>query len=170
MNHGSIKLQLQHYSEGSFQDHSFYVVETKMMKPIIVGHPASIRLGLIRILCKNVSKSVLAIEKMMQNSMSNSFQDHPLWIDGKPWTQQRSKSESSAHSLKAGNLHGSNKSGKGALSKPPTECAKKSKTSNKKATEPQNVHKKVSSKTIQDGSKKDTSLRPIVNRVSKLNP
>ena len=47
VNHGSIKLRLQYYSEGSFQDHSFYVVETKMTKPIIVGHPASIRLGLI---------------------------------------------------------------------------------------------------------------------------
>ena len=47
INHGSIKLRLQHYSEKSFQDHSFYVVETKTLKPIIVGHPASIRLGLI---------------------------------------------------------------------------------------------------------------------------
>ena len=47
INHGSIKLSLQHYSEKSFQDHSFYVVETKTPKPIIVGHPASIRLGLI---------------------------------------------------------------------------------------------------------------------------
>ena len=47
VNHGSIKLRLQHYSEGSFQDHSFYVVETKTPKLIIVGHPASIRLGLI---------------------------------------------------------------------------------------------------------------------------
>ena len=46
VNHGSIKLRLQHYSEGSFQDHSFYVVKTKTPKPIIVGHPASIRLGL----------------------------------------------------------------------------------------------------------------------------
>ena len=170
VNHGSIKLRLQHYSEGLFQNHSFYIVETKMTKPIIVGHPASIRLGLICILCKNVSKSVLAIKKTTQTSMSNSFQDHPLQIDGKPWTRQRSKSESSAHSSKVGNRHGSNKSGKGALSKPPTECAKKSKTSNKKATEPQNAHKKVSSKTIQNGSKKDTSLRPIVNRVNKLNP
>ena len=48
VNHGSIKLRLQHYSEGSFQDHSFYVVETRTPKPIIVGHPASIRLGLIK--------------------------------------------------------------------------------------------------------------------------
>ena len=47
VNHGSIKLRLQHYSEGSFQDHSFYVVETRTPKLIIVGHPASIRLGLI---------------------------------------------------------------------------------------------------------------------------
>ena len=47
VNHGSIKLRLQHFLEGSFQDHSFYIVETKMTKPIIVGHPASIRLGLI---------------------------------------------------------------------------------------------------------------------------
>ena len=47
INHGSIKLRLQHYSKKSFQDHSFYVVETKTLKPIIVGHSASIRLGLI---------------------------------------------------------------------------------------------------------------------------
>ena len=76
VNHGSIKLRLQHYSEGSFQDHSFYVVETKTPKPIIIGHPASIRLGLIRVLCKNVLKSVLVIKKMTENSMQNSFQDH----------------------------------------------------------------------------------------------
>ena len=47
INHGSIKLRLQHYSEESFQDHSFYIVEIKTPKPIIIGHPASIRLGLI---------------------------------------------------------------------------------------------------------------------------
>ena len=40
VNHGSIKLRLQHYSEGSFQDHSFYIVETKTPKLIIVGHPS----------------------------------------------------------------------------------------------------------------------------------
>ena len=32
------------------------------------------------------------------------------------------------------------------------------------------MHKKVFSKTIQDGSKKDTTIKPIVNRVNKLNP
>ena len=75
INHSSIKLRLQHYLEKSFQDHSFYVIETKTPKPIIVGHPASIRLGLIQVLCKNISKSVLAIEKT-GNSSKNSFQDH----------------------------------------------------------------------------------------------
>ena len=73
VNHGSIKLRLQHYSEGSFQDHSFYVVETRTPKPIIVGHPASIRLGLIKVLCKNMSKSVLAIEKTTKDSTRNSL-------------------------------------------------------------------------------------------------
>ena len=189
VNHGSIKLRLQHYSKGSFQDHSFYVVETRTPKPIIVGHPASIRLGLIRVLCKNVAKSVLAIEKMTENSTRNSFQDHPIWIDGKtPWKRQRSKSESSAnsfqdHSKKTGNLHGE-KSGKSVISRPSTKCVKKEPKSSNKAIEPRKVHKKGSSfqdhygsfKTISDGSKKDTfqdhftSFKTIVNRVNSLNP
>ena len=59
INHGSIKLRLQHYSDKSFQDHYFYVVETKTHKEIIVGHAASTRLGLIQVLCKNVSKSIV---------------------------------------------------------------------------------------------------------------
>ena len=89
INHGSIKLRLQHYSEKSFQDHSFYVVETKTLKPIIIGHPVSIRLGLIWVLFKNISKSVLAIKKT-ENSPKNSFQDHWLNIDSKtPWKWQR---------------------------------------------------------------------------------
>ena len=46
-NYGMIKLKLQHYLDNSFQDHLFYVVETKTHKEIIIGHPASIRLGLI---------------------------------------------------------------------------------------------------------------------------
>ena len=36
--------------------------------------------------------------------------------------------------------------------------------------EPHNMHKKGSFKTIQDGSKKDTSFKTIVNRVNNLNP
>ena len=56
INHGCIKLRLQHYSDKSFQDHYFCVVETKTPKEVIVGHPVSIRLGLIQVLCKNISK------------------------------------------------------------------------------------------------------------------
>ena len=183
VNHGSIKLRLQRYSEKSFQDHSFYIVETKTLKPIIIGHPASIRLGLIQVLCKNISKSVLAIEKTSENSSKNSFQDHQLRIDGKtPWRHQRSKSESLVHSFqdhlgnlhgdkKSGNLHGDKKSGKSVLSRPSTKCTKNGpKSSSSKATEPQNVHNKGSFKTIEDGSKKDTSFKTIVNRVNNLNP
>ena len=95
INHGCIKLKLQHYSEKSFKDHIFYVIETKTQKEIIIGHPVSVRLGLIRVLCKNVSKSISAIGNSENTSSSNSFQDHWLNIDGKPWKKkQRSKSES----------------------------------------------------------------------------
>ena len=193
VNHGSIKLRLQHYTQGSFQDHSFYVVETRTPKPIIVGHPASIRLELIKVLCKNISKSVLAIEKMTKDSMRNSFQDHPLQIDGKtPWRRQRSKSETSADSFqdhsvkKSGNLHGENKkAGKSVISRPSAKCVKNQPKSSNKAIEPRKVHKKGSSfqdhygpfKTITDGSKKDTSFqdhlvpfKTIVDRVNNLNP
>ena len=113
---------------------------------------------------------------MTENSTRNSFQDHPIWIDGKtPWKRQRSKSESSAHSFqdhsKNGNLHGDDKSGKSVLSRPSTKCVKSEpKSSNNKAIESQKVHKKGSFKTIQDGSKKDTSFKTIVNRVNSLNP
>ena len=44
------QLRLQHYSDKSFEDHYFYIVETKMTKEIIIGPPASMRLGLIHIL------------------------------------------------------------------------------------------------------------------------
>ena len=113
---------------------------------------------------------------MTENSTKNSFQDHRLRIDSKtPWRWQRSKSESSVHSfqdhLGTGNLHGEKNSGKSVLSRPSTKCAKnKPKSSSSKAIEPQKVHKKGSFKTIEDGSKKDTSFKTIVNRVNNLNP
>ena len=70
-----------------------------------------------------------------------------------------------------GNLHGDKKSGKSVLSRPSTKCAKNGpKSSSSKATEPQNMHKKGSFKTIEDGSKKDTSFKTIANRVNNLNP
>ena len=95
VNHGSIKLRLQHYSDKSFQDHYFYVVETKMPKEIVIGHAASTRLGLICVLCKNVSKSVSAIENKTNTSSRDSFQDHCLKIDGKtPLRNQRVASKS----------------------------------------------------------------------------
>ena len=91
INHGSITLRLQHYSKKSFQDHSFYVVETKTHKEIIVKHLASIRLGLVQVLCKNLAKLIAVVE----TKPKNSFQDHQLNIDGKiQCMKQRSKSES----------------------------------------------------------------------------
>ena len=87
INHGSIKLRLQHYSEKSFQDHYFYIVETKKHKEIIVGHAASTRLGLIQVLCKNVSKSI--VENKINTNSRDSFQDPCLKIDGK--TSQRNQ-------------------------------------------------------------------------------
>ena len=104
---------------------------------------------------------------MTENSTRHSFQYHPIRIDSKtPWRWQRSKSESST-----GNLHGDKKLGKSVLSRPSTKCVKSEpKSSYNKAIEPQNMHKKGSFKTIQDGSKKDTSFKTIVNRVNNLNP
>ena len=162
VNHGSIKLRLQHYSEKSFQDHSFYIVETKTPKPIIIGHPASIRLGLIWVLCKNISKSVLAIKKMAENSTQNSFQDHRLKIDGKtPWRHQRSKSESSVHSFQdhLGNLHGEKKSGKCPFKTIHQMCQKWTQIWLLQGHRASKHAKKGSFKTIQDGSKKDTSFK-----------
>ena len=128
-------------------------------------------------LCKNISKSVLAIKKTSENSSKNSFQDHRLRIDGKtPWRHQRSKSESSVHSFQdhSENHHGDKanghkcpnkdsfktihqKSGKSVLSRPSTKCAKNGpKSGSSKTIKSQNMHKKGSFKTIKDGSKNDT--------------
>ena len=67
VNHGSIMLKLQHYTNNFFQDHQFFVVETPTHKEIIVGHPASVRLGLIKVMCKNIAKSVTATEAKPNN-------------------------------------------------------------------------------------------------------
>ena len=177
--------RLQHYLEKSFQDHSFYIVETKTPKPIIIGHLASIRLGLIQVLCKNISKFVLAIKKT-ENSSKNSFQDHQLRIDSKtPWKWQRSKSESLVHSFQdhSDDLHGEisnkypdkdsfktihQKSGKSVLSRPSTKCAKNEpKSGSFKTIESQNMHKKGSFKTIEDGSKNNTSFKTMVENDQK---
>ena len=146
-------------------------------------------------LCKNISKSVLAIKKT-ENSSKNSFQDHSLNIDGKtPWKWQRSKSESfQDHTVNSFQDHGKKcqnedsfktnhqKSGKSVLSRPSTICAKNGpKSTSFKTIESQNVPKKGSFKTIEDGSRnntfktigentgksdqKSTSSKTIANRV-----
>ena len=87
-NYGSIMLKLKHYTNKSFQDHQFFIVETPDHKEIIVGHPASVRLGLIKVMCKNIAKSVTATE-VKPNILSQIVD-----IDGRvPHRWPRSRSE-----------------------------------------------------------------------------
>ena len=88
VNHGMITLQLKHYVKDSFQDHQFFIVETPTQKEIIIGHPASVRLGLIQVLCKNHAKTMSSIKADQTN---NLFQVHN--IDGKTWWSKWSSSE-----------------------------------------------------------------------------
>ena len=67
VNHGSITLKVKHYTNNSFQDHQFFVVETPTCKEIIIGHLASVRLGLIKVMCKNIAKSITATEAKPKN-------------------------------------------------------------------------------------------------------
>ena len=67
VNHGSITLKLKHYSNGSFQDHEFFIVETPGRREIIIGHPVSVRLGLIKVLCQNMAQPVTATEAKTSN-------------------------------------------------------------------------------------------------------
>ena len=91
VNHGSITLKLKHYTNNSFQDHQFFVVETPTHKEIIVGHPASIRLGLIKVMCKNITKSARATEAKPNILMGEFLVDGPeadlrptaVHVDGK---------------------------------------------------------------------------------------
>ena len=93
VNHGSITLKLQHYTNNSFQDHQFFVVETPTCKEIVVGHPASVGLGLIKVICKNIAKSVTATEATPNNLT------HIRNIDGRvPRRWPRSRSEPSSGS------------------------------------------------------------------------
>ena len=80
MNHGKITW--------SFQDHQFFVVETPIWKEIIIGHPVSVRLGLIQVLCKNYAKNVSSIKTTPVNNLTRI--NH---IDGKTWPAKRSSSE-----------------------------------------------------------------------------
>ena len=87
INHGSIELWLQHYSNKSFQDHTFYVVETKTHKEIIVGHLASIRLGLIQVLCKNIVQAYCSHRNQLQEFLSRSSLEH--WWQGTMWRAEK---------------------------------------------------------------------------------
>ena len=42
--------------------HQFFIVETLTQKEIIIGHPVSVRLGLIQVLCENHAKTVSSIK------------------------------------------------------------------------------------------------------------
>ena len=79
VNHGTITLRLKHYMKDSFQDHQFFIVETPTRKEIIIGHPASVRLGLIRVLCKNHART-MSITLRLKHYMKDSFQDHQFFI------------------------------------------------------------------------------------------
>ena len=95
VNHGRITLRLKHYSKDSFQDHHFFIVETPTWKEIIIGHPASVRLGLIQVLCKNHAKTVSSIEADQTN---NLFRVHN--IDGKTQQSKWSSSEPKSDTLR----------------------------------------------------------------------
>ena len=97
VNHGSITLKLKHYTNNSFQDHQFFVVETPTCKEIIVGHPASVRLGLIKVMCKNIAKSTTATEA--KPNILTQITD----IDGRVpcrWPRSRSKHNSDSSGWK----------------------------------------------------------------------
>ena len=68
VNHGSITIKLKHYSNDSYQYHQFFIVETPACREIIIGHLASVRLGLIKVMCENIAKSVTAREANPQIS------------------------------------------------------------------------------------------------------
>ena len=88
VNHSTVTLRLKHYLKDSFQDHQFFVVETPTQKEIIIGHPVSVRLGLIQVLFKNHAKIVSSIEVDQSN---NLFWVHN--IDGKTWWPKCSSSK-----------------------------------------------------------------------------
>ena len=93
VNHGSITLKLKHYSNDSFQDHQFFIVETPARREIIIGHPASVRLGLIKVMCQNIAQPITAREAKPTNLTKITN------IDGKVpcrWLSSRSEHNSSS--------------------------------------------------------------------------
>ena len=93
VNHGSITLKLKHYSNGSFQDHQFFIVETPACREIIIRYLASVRLGLIKVLCQNIAQPITAKEAKSSNLTKITN------IDGKVprrWLSSRSEHNSSS--------------------------------------------------------------------------
>ena len=86
VNHGSITLKLKPYSNGSFQDHQFFVVETPARREIIIGHPASVRLGLVKVLCQNIAQPITAKEAKSSNLTKITNIDGKVprrWLDSR---------------------------------------------------------------------------------------
>ena len=159
VNYGIIKLRLQHYSDKSFQDYYFYVVETKTPKKIVIGHAASTKLGLICALCKNVSKSVSATENKRNTSSRDSFQDHCLKRDGKtPLRNQRAASKSFQDHLSS--------SFKTMSRCTCTKTPFKTQAQNTQGRKEQNKHKSTSFKTISVDGIQVIREKDNANRVS----
>ena len=93
VNHGSITLKLRHYSNDSFPDHQFFIVEAPECREIIIGHPASVRLGLIKVMCQNIAQPVTAREAKPTNltKITNIYGKVP-----RRWPSSRSEHNSSS--------------------------------------------------------------------------
>ena len=142
-----------------------------MLKDIIIGMPASSKLGLVCVLCKNYSKSVSAIENKPKSSSSgsfqdpkSSFQDHSLNIDGKsPGKKCRHQSESfqdpSQSSFKT--------TAKYTCTETPFKTQSKASF---KTIPSKNEDMTGSFKTPDKSSQKLISFKTIGERVKKLNP
>ena len=137
----------------------------------------SFRLGLICVLCKNVSKSISAIENSENTSSSNSFQDHWLNIDRKQW-QRRQRSKSESFKTTAENAQSEipfktphQNIGKSLLSRLSTKSGKfEPHLTSFKTIDSQSEKMTGSFKTTEDGSQKLNPLKTLAKRVQRLNP
>ena len=87
--HGCIKLKLQHYSGKVISRPYFLCCRDQDSKRNHRRTPSECQVSVIHVLCGNISKSISAIENSENTSYSNSFQDHQLNIDGKPWQRKQ---------------------------------------------------------------------------------
>ena len=92
---------MKHYAQDLFQDHQFFIVETPTQKEIIIGHPASVRLGLIQVLCENHVKTVSSIKTEQTNNLFRVYnidgtRQQTKWSSSEPKSSRRRKSSESA--------------------------------------------------------------------------